>query len=527
MSEQTLPYELLLPIFKDVVDRADATNSFMQCVYLSQVCRWWRAVALSREEFWEVIPQKSSGLTNMCLTRCHTPLRMVIDTSLAQDNAYRASVRLALAHFSRVKSLQAGAFRLWSQSDDHLGQPIRIHTPATMAEESLLNELMRALCDRHARNLEELSLAFSGGHPAQRVIVPAVALRGMRTISLTGCRLPTPRYRFASSVRSLDLVDIRAWASIQDTIQFFRDVPQLEHFSYNRNTRHPGEVPSNQYWSATLPERRSVRLEHLRSFRIVGALLESYAVFSCLSFSQSTSLVIQSAIPDHPLNEAQYVTMIDRSQTALRDHFSPAIVPHDPFSAAHITENRFAIVNDHQRHLADVPPASVQLCLDVPNSMGLAERRSLVRLWRHSVISLPILARAATLIFDNSFLDCHHRDSAMLSGFAHAETIQLRDSTDIWELYVAVRRGHLFPGLRCVRLTDTTLDELVRSTLEKLVNALRTTYPDVDMRMEVRRCWVGRKLLEDLAARLHPGRVDWDEYKKDEMPYVLEPGVPK
>lgn len=537
MNAQSLPNELLLPIFRDVVDGGltqGATDSIVQCLYLSQVCRRWRAITISHQEFWEVVPQKNSELTGMFLTRCLTP-RIVIDVSRAKDETYRAAIRLVLVHFERAKSLEAGTFTDLAQSrrvsTSHLNDWRPIST--TVTEKTLFSELMGALCRPKTRRLVELKLAFSSDRAGPlRIMIPDAALQGVETLRLSTCRLSaSPRCRLPSGIRSLELVDVHFWTSVLDVVQFLRAVPQLECFSYRQ-----GSYP-NRFDPATLPEPRCVRLERLRSLHLAGAILDNYATFSCLSFPPTSSLVIEAGWSDYSLAIAPHMAFLARIKDVLRDHFSAALERGSYYNAVGVYPSKLSGIGvdmdltGTQLQDADVLPVFGHLSLSNPNDSNLYHRSSpderieMERATREAVFALPIFTQATTLVFEATLLTCLHSGREMMSHFTRAEVIQLRDSADLWEFYTVVRQERVFPEMRCVRFAETTLDERVRSTLEKLVDALRTTYADVEMRLEVRRCWVGRKLLEDLAARMHPWRLDWDEYKKEEMPDVMKPGL--
>lgn len=101
----SLPLELLLDIMKSVSEvENDGESSVTVYTALSHVCRGWREMAFSCQEFWAVISCKSSAWTELCLSRWEsTPLQLSLQASLTNFDDYCRSLRLVFPHCDRVK----------------------------------------------------------------------------------------------------------------------------------------------------------------------------------------------------------------------------------------------------------------------------------------------------------------------------------------------------------------------------------------------------------------------------------------
>ncbi|VDC07021.1 unnamed protein product [Peniophora sp. CBMAI 1063] len=315
-----LPPELLLRIFLMIHQEYhwDPFEKAPPCSAVSHVCRQWRAVALGTSQLWTRIPLHSASWTYQCLARSRDNYVEAVTKFLAYDDeAARQLLMLVCSELHRISKLLIST----STSYDDC--------------EKLLDELYTALSSKPAPKLRELEISISDDIDFDRplVILPNGMFASQKLLSLDklaveSCEvtLSWSKSLIAPSLRCLQLVDGLAWRTVDEMVQFFELVPNLEELSID--TINPRiccfvtGVPPNH-------PRDSVSLTKLRDLHITTRYVELFTIFAHLLFPLGTDIYISLSECDTDLDgdaeELEILNTINLGRRAFRQHFAPAV----------------------------------------------------------------------------------------------------------------------------------------------------------------------------------------------------------
>ncbi|VDB83080.1 unnamed protein product [Peniophora sp. CBMAI 1063] len=341
MNMHDIPAELLLYIFTTIAkDPPDKDDPVVVGTVLSGVCRRWRELATSSQELWSTLPRRSATFTDLCLTRCTTaPLNVVIETLFLRMEDRRLAFRAIYPHCSRVKRLSLTVHES------------RLYRYETYPIE--LSELADAFQAQLPDALEDLALKLvtypGDAHgPPQHMpteISGALLPPSLRLFACRNAILPHDLHLKFTNLRHVDFVRVEAWHNVEGMVAFFQSMPLLESFS------HTNFISKNIHSMLTpgaLPAPRSVRMKHLREFKMVGLTVCAFAAFSCLDFPPSATLIIKDDDPGFS-NEfiltsglqltPRYRQFLARASSALHHHFAGAIARQVHYDAVRLDED--------------------------------------------------------------------------------------------------------------------------------------------------------------------------------------------
>ncbi|KZV69014.1 hypothetical protein PENSPDRAFT_652707 [Peniophora sp. CONT] len=438
---------------------------------------------------------------------------------MAQETDYRHAARLLFPRFMRAKR-----FRL---ALDHNSA-------------SLLQEITAALPAWPLAMIEDVDITFRG-HTGPRTTsqLPVTLFPStLRSVHIDNCVFLSTPTTFPPGICRIELVDVKPWSTMPLMVQFFRAIPQLEHFLH-RFTSHGQDLHID--WQASLPKPRCVRLTHLRSLHLEGPLVDNYIVFNSLDIPPSASLVLKVVGPNRsPLSlnsllrappSARYSDLVARSRLALRDHFSEAIERGAHYDAVRLGGRMISARYCEQAKPAytweytDVLPDPSELSLTALEFHSRDTDPDIERASIDVVFSLPIFTLATTIEFGDACV--WHRPS-VLSQFASARVVHFEDLNELRFFFSALERGTwpLFPMLECIRLVGVSIDDM-NVNVFSLTNTdmLRDIYKDRKVRVELCRCIIKKSSLEKLEGSLYPWPVLYDGYRPPPPPVDSRPAL--
>ncbi|KZV69011.1 hypothetical protein PENSPDRAFT_686723 [Peniophora sp. CONT] len=525
MGVHTLPTELLLITFKLVTEiPPERGDPVTVSIGLSHVCHRWRVLAVSCEEFWAVLPRRSTWWTQLCLSRCPSaPLALDFRAQYAAESDYLAAAQLTYPHFMRAK-------RVRLMLDDHHNSTDR-----------LLGDVSAAFASFPLATIQDVNIVFRGRAPLgpqgpshQPLLDTSLIPPTLRSLHIDNCALDTTT-TFPSGIRHIEFVNVRPWSSVHLMARFFHNVPQLEYFSL-RLTKPGYDMPID--WKSPLPEIRGVNLKHLRGLFLEGPTNQNHVVFSTLAFPSNTSLTLKNSesrprrsafsfFHQEPLSE-QFQHLVVRSTTALRIHFSDAITRGAHYDAVRLEDHAVKTIHDEQPackeqwRYSDVLPHPGDLHLEATMHL-LHSDDDLHRQSLEAVTSLPIFTQAQTIEFGNDF---RWRDIEIAVTAPSAARVVQLESLNATERFTDelqnIEPKDLLPKLECVRLSeiifnDRDVDLISMNRLVSMNQALIPTLhllygKDSGIRIELRRCVMGHADRQSLDIRAHPWPVQYDEY---------------
>ncbi|KZV61829.1 hypothetical protein PENSPDRAFT_739695 [Peniophora sp. CONT] len=315
-----LPPELLLQIFLEI-QRAHywiGSEKTPPCCAVSQVCRQWRMIALVTSHLWTYIPLTCLPWANTCLMRSHESCVEVTARHLFPgDEVERQSLILATTELPRTSVL------FFSTATNYYGY------------RELIAEVFAGWSLRPAPKLRELDISITDEVDLDRepIVLPnslfaSRELPSLEKASVESCEL-TPswsRIHLPRTLRSLEMNDALAWKNVDEMVQFFELVPELEEFClHTNNTR---TCRFDTALSSRYP-RKGLPLSKLQTFEICTRYLEVIIIFAYLSIPSTASIIIEISECDEDLagdvGEEELLEAICVGLLALQDHFAPVV----------------------------------------------------------------------------------------------------------------------------------------------------------------------------------------------------------
>ncbi|KZV65449.1 hypothetical protein PENSPDRAFT_130582 [Peniophora sp. CONT] len=364
---------------------------------LSQVSRRWRTITLAFPGLWSVVPHftGSTASTELRLSRCSvSPIDFVIPLGIPWTKDWcQKAIRLVLPHLSRVRSL-----------DLCLDMYIANDTSGELADHPLLRDLLHALATQPMPLLEDVNIDFCSlaywkkdypvfndprvpkglltEHPSPR----------LKKMSMCCCITPMPSPFFASSLRHLELHDVRGWKNVDDMIIGLQLTPLLESFTFADDSSF-FEVPSFDVTRSNIHPLRCVRLDNLTYMQLSNMAAFNAVVFSYLAIPCSARVFIYN---HDEFNQERFtedhLTMLVE---ALQGHFSPAAASEAQFGRVDVKEDHIRAIPNNSE--IGGPSLLAEFRLGIPYRAGYRDPigEKLVR----CCLSLPVFCRAGAVHF--------------------------------------------------------------------------------------------------------------------------------
>ncbi|KZV62900.1 hypothetical protein PENSPDRAFT_758375 [Peniophora sp. CONT] len=318
---ERLPPELLSNIFFEIQRAPTAWTIEAQrlppCSAVSQVCRQWRSTALGTSRLWNRIPVDSPQWAKACISRSRLSCLEVTASILIageEQHAQRQSLLLVYPELPRISVLE---FETQTNHPDR---------------HELLTEVFDGLSARPALMLRKLSFSFMDGIDMLPVLLPETLFASQRLISLESanfyfCRLSLlwSRTLIPPALRELTLTESCAWRNVDEMIEFFQLVPNLQSLHLDidmTDDPHFDTSPSSRY------PPQAVSLAKLETFHVSARYLEEVALIVSLSIPPTASLEMRFSGLDWDLmdmDQEQLAAALARGTQAYRDHFASAV----------------------------------------------------------------------------------------------------------------------------------------------------------------------------------------------------------
>ncbi|KZV62899.1 hypothetical protein PENSPDRAFT_230708 [Peniophora sp. CONT] len=456
-----LPPELLLKVFVEVQNMYSwyGTKKAPPCLAVSQVCRRWRTVALEASCLWTRLPLDSLKWVETCISRSRSSCLEVNASFLYIENhAQRQSLYLVYPELPRIGALNIGTEINYDGSRE------------------ILAEVFAGLSLRPAPKLRELEISLLDScdidRPPTRVpssLFASQRLVSLETMTLSSCKLSLSwsNTLIAPSLRTLRLYESLLWKNVDEMVQFFELVPNLEILDLTVITtqvRHFNTTTSSAY------PYRSASLPQLKSFDVSTRFLEDVALLTCLSMPPTTLLKMNVSEADWDLmspDEAKLTAAYDRGSQAIRDHFATSVAAGHGYTHLRIHPSGvyapctgYSCQLHNNSLLRESPAINPVELAPITLDFGIPERcPHLIRPAYAMILDQPVLETATTVCLQGRLLP---EAWSCLDHWTAVETLALSKSNYATALpgFVAALRSQgsrLFPALRELYIVDTNI----------------------------------------------------------------------
>ncbi|VDB96583.1 unnamed protein product [Peniophora sp. CBMAI 1063] len=479
----TLPAELLVMIFVVIADNIIdiGRTKAPPCMFLSHVCGRWRTVALACQELWSTfLPRKSVKWTEDCLGRCPSiPLEVSIDMNYAWVDGSIEATALVMQHWARISNLRVRPAIYPSDTNaEELSEGSQAILETLFGFLARPTECLEALeldmsCDFGVVNENWIPVALPqhlfGSLPPPR----------LHRLKLTLCRLPAtpPLQLFAPSLRSLELVNAKAWPDIDTMVAYLQTVPLLESLTY-------------QFWLESddnfdcRPSRnhraRCVHLPNLRKLYLNGLWTQNIAIFSYIAIPSRCDLAsdYHALVPiDDSSSVATVMRLITIYNQALTEHLAPAISNGAFYSYVEISDYGVDAELETETRLEQIKRQKMLLPPELKGyfCLPLTEVDIIVQAAFRTFLTQPILTNADRLAF-NAEAWRHCPDAFDRYSAVREVLLEECEGMTAFTSALRLRGASLFPNLRRIVLHRLSTDQALSDSSVKLAEAIRDTH---------------------------------------------------
>ncbi|KZV59983.1 hypothetical protein PENSPDRAFT_740483 [Peniophora sp. CONT] len=442
----------------------------------SQVSRRWREIALSCQELWNDWPRygKARYWTDICHTRSsQAPLNLSIIVSSSELGPSATARRnLALGEISRVRTLLV---ELQGPHSRELNE---------IAFRNVLDDLSRS----DTPWLESLTMRNHLLRPPAQIPVSLFQSKPpprLHTVFIDGFQFRSSDKIWPENLCVLDMRDACAWSTVDEMIDFFKAVPNLEELTYSYDQAYGGTPANNNNFSpSTKHSIRSAPLPRLKRFcllndennRHFGYFVPGISMFSYLALPSSVALDMSAdrLVDDQWIRRWDDATDV-RTLTgpvaenfvlgckALRAHFADAAKKGQSYDAVTVKDR--IIQPDLERQVSDRSALPSTLTLVLPHVPMQGRNGRVSRIACSLYLFIPVFQGTTELDVTRT-RECRpflHRSPPFLA--VRILTLTRKAAKDFVQPPRFSTYANLFPALEIIRFKDFDCDESVEPIL--------------------------------------------------------------